>query len=580
MSFYSPYQYIPCRKVSGFLDRFEDIRNGKTRIRHDRWVGDHLSGSIECLLTTKTPTMIGGPQHADTSKESPTHVDNYRFPQHKDGKLAIPGNSLRGMIGNIIETISLSSLRILDDEQYIQKRFNRKTRETKKIKFKSTTHKLFLRSVDNDPNILPWGSGNRDSLTPAEALFGVVDATATTTDDDDNGRNLASRLIFHDALVEKDIDLRTKCTMKILGSPKPPSPIMYLHHKKNQSKNIKREQLDDENTLPNGRKYYLHHPKKQINKKFWETAKKNNQNQKMTCSPIPAEVKFRFRIDFDNLKSDELGLLLSALEPDRSPIHKNETEEKQTEFWHRIGLGKPLGLGSVQIEIQEIQTVNRSQRYSGEGVIHERYSPMWTRSQEDKPEQSSEENPWKSDRIDENSFLTLCLLGRRNNLQSDIPVSYPYIEGQQTPCSEQEGFRWFMNRNLKHNMGPVTTNKIPMLDNKGRVQEGDLRRSNSSTRGSSPSSSSHGKVSQHKFRGNLHISGIPKNLTANQQRKWEQRIIEAISEEYCETKLVFLNGKAGWGFVFLSDEAQLKRALDKRFITIERHKIYLNKANK
>jgi len=579
MSFYSPYQYIPCRKVSRFLDRFEDIRSGKTHIRHDRWVEDYLSGSIECLLTTKTPTMIGGPQHPGPSKESPTHVDNYRFPQHKGGKLAIPGNSLRGMIGNIVETISLSSLRILDDEQYIQKKYNRKTNSTRKIKFKSTTHKLFLRSVDNDPNILPWGSGNRDSLTPAEALFGVVDATATTTDDDDNGRNLASRLIFHDALVEKDIDLLHKCTLKILGSPKPPSPIMYLHHKKDQSKNIKREQLDGKNTLPNGRKYYLHHPEKQIKKEFWETATKKNQNQKMTCSPIPAGVSFRFCIDFDNLNGDELGLLLSALEPDRSPILKETRNmaKPTDEFWHRMGLGKPLGLGSVRIEVQNIRYVDRVQRYSKNGVEQERDRLIWQRTEELQEEQATTTSPWKSERIDKPSFLILCRLGHRNNLERDIPVSYPYEEGRQSPDNEDEGFRWFMNRNLKHNMGPASENKIPLLDNRGRVQDGQRQR-NSAKRRSFPSPPSSAKVSRHKRKGNLHISGFPKNLTPDQIKEWEECVVEAISKEYGTAELSFFCRKAGYGFVLISSESQLKRALENRFITINGHKIYLNKA--
>lgn len=64
--FYNPYQFIPVTgKVNGNdtpLQNFQDIKQGKTSIRHDLWDAKRKSGRIVCSLTLETPTVVGN-QH-------------------------------------------------------------------------------------------------------------------------------------------------------------------------------------------------------------------------------------------------------------------------------------------------------------------------------------------------------------------------------------------------------------------------------------------------------------------------------------------------------------------------------------
>lgn len=61
--------------------------------------------------------------------------------------------------------------------------------------------------------------------------------------------------------------------------------------------------------------------------------------------------QFEFEIDFENLESKELGALLYCLELEEGMLH-------------RLGYGKPLGLGSVKVSIQSVQVFNLEQRFA------------------------------------------------------------------------------------------------------------------------------------------------------------------------------------------------------------------------
>lgn len=71
------------------------------------------------------------------------------------------------------------------------------------------------------------------------------------------------------------------------------------------------------------------------------------QNALATC--IKENTEFKSRIRFDNLSPKELGCLLFVLKLPEGCFHK-------------IGMGKPLGLGSVKIE-PELVIINREERY-------------------------------------------------------------------------------------------------------------------------------------------------------------------------------------------------------------------------
>ncbi|MFB3906030.1 MAG: TIGR03986 family CRISPR-associated RAMP protein [Acidobacteriota bacterium] len=74
-------------------------------------------------------------------------------------------------------------------------------------------------------------------------------------------------------------------------------------------------------------------------------------SQHTLIKPIKAGVTFKGRIRFENLTDLELGALLIALELPEGCAH-------------RLGMGKPLGLGSVRISTR-LNLVDRSRRYTG-----------------------------------------------------------------------------------------------------------------------------------------------------------------------------------------------------------------------
>jgi len=76
--------------------------------------------------------------------------------------------------------------------------------------------------------------------------------------------------------------------------------------------------------------------------------------QHTQCKPVRSGVRFNFRIYFDNLSDVELGALLWALQlPGNAGM----------EYRHKIGMGKPLGMGAVKLT-PVLHLINRKQRYS------------------------------------------------------------------------------------------------------------------------------------------------------------------------------------------------------------------------
>jgi CRISPR-associated protein (TIGR03986 family) len=81
-----------------------------------------------------------------------------------------------------------------------------------------------------------------------------------------------------------------------------------------------------------------------------------NSTQHTRMKPVDSDRRFTFHIHFENLTNEELGALQWALSVPEC---------------HRLGMGKPLGMGVVQLEKVELQLTGRPDRYkalfAGEG---------------------------------------------------------------------------------------------------------------------------------------------------------------------------------------------------------------------
>lgn len=274
-------------------------------------------------------------------------------------------------------------------------------------------------------NILPWND-KRYQLTPADALFGVVEDKPAQNKD---SRNLAARIRFTDAEllpISTNMFLLPERTLKILNSPKPPSPTMYFSTKK--SSYISKGDLNLNIHDPNGRKRYLPHLKvgKQDVQYHFDTkttGKDYRPHLHLKCQPIDVGVQFQFVVHFDNLSPAELELLYISLVPEQN-------------FLHRLGLGKPLGLGHVRITTAEVELINRQQRYSLNNLLDhasEKYQAF----------NMAEHRVSDESLIDQDTLDELLAMSKPENIH--YPVCYPYSKfANQAKHNEKDGFEWFV----------------------------------------------------------------------------------------------------------------------------------------
>jgi CRISPR-associated protein (TIGR03986 family) len=322
-------------------------------------------------------------------------------------------------------------------------------------------------------DIVPWNR-ERHGLTPAECLFGVTEDRGPqnkTSGVQRPARNLASRVRFSDATalpggLDRDAArLLPAVDLRIQSSPKPPSPAMYFHQPNGWGS--EKGNLNLENDLPNGRKVYLHRREAELNAepKPWTTTHSANTKEEYvqlggrSCTPIAEQQDFYFHIDFDNLSSAELELLHTALVSDKDALGLHG------QFFHKLGWGKPLGLGSVRIDILGISLVDRPSRYTADDILggadsgsvrcftggaswpealQERYARDYAGIRASKTASAPNRD---TGLIDTETLAIVMTAGNPSELQH--PVSYPVstIDGQKIG-GEGEGFHWFVHNEV------------------------------------------------------------------------------------------------------------------------------------
>lgn len=368
--FHLPYNFVPVDTRKTTKVPAADIVAGASThpARHDVWTRQRYSGSIVCHLRTDSPVVIGARQdrsaqaaaggHGRSRNEQPASVEPYR----SGGRVAIPGSSLRGMISAVAEAMSQSSLRKLGP---LSKRNGPADGD------RNVLHDAFRRGGGDDA--VPWGarwrgaagSQTRTQLTPAELLFGMA-ADQDIGDTDHPLAALAGRVRFGDALPPPRVEARLQpaVTLQLLGSPKPPSPAFYFSQRENRA--IAKKDFDPTRYVPNGRKVYVPH-RKPAEKEPWRHVASGGEGDgmRLRVEPIAPDSTFYFSVEFDHLHKGELNLLLLALQPDTGVLH-------------RLGLGKPLGLGHVQIQIKAVCRFIRANRYRAPSLEAHRYEDVQT----------------------------------------------------------------------------------------------------------------------------------------------------------------------------------------------------------
>jgi CRISPR-associated protein (TIGR03986 family) len=355
-----------------------------------------------------------------------------------------------------------------------------------------TAHSFFSSFANRDGEHLPF-SDQRKTISLVEQILGFTEDRPPAEKGDEEalgeernpGLAYASRIRFADALLHESTDAgkvleQEQVLLKILSSPKPPCPNLYFR-KRGASGHSLKSHLSVATHLPQGRKHYLH-AKVEEGTQPWKTRKKPEKPDQNNCvQPIRAGQSFYFHIDFDNLSRLELGLLLFSLAPTAS-------------FHHKVGMGKPLGLGSVKLTAVAVLLVNRGQRYTAEGLFAPRYefAHMASEGQLDElparygeearttAAAASEYGSWhrefaESGILPEAVKKALELLGDPARAPRAADLRYPTTARQ--PDKESKHYEWFVFNDGQRERGagmspasqflaPITssTNALPTLE--------------------------------------------------------------------------------------------------------------------
>lgn len=185
---------------------------------------------------------------------------------------------------------------------------------------------------------IPPAHHDENAIDFAHAIFGTVSKGGTDS--------FAGRVFFEDAkLVDQNINpLMEENIPKILLGPKPTSFQLYLEQDSTNRKKLKHYNSE---TWIRGNKFYWH--------KSGDTWKKDEPNKfnpkiETKIKAVKPSTKFNSRIRFENLSKNELGALLFVLRLPNGCAHK-------------IGMGKPLGLGTIRINFKTYIS-DRKARYS------------------------------------------------------------------------------------------------------------------------------------------------------------------------------------------------------------------------
>ncbi len=206
---------------------------------------------------------------------------------------------------------------------------------------------------------------NPDVVDFAEAIFGY---TRKIKDDASNNKNqkkraYAGRISCTDGILQ---DAKNNPWLspdsvvpKVLGSPKPttfqhymvqPEPNYYPSDKpKPDTRLLDYDTPLDGQTSIRGHKFYWHKGAVGLNEISQKGKSKDTVLTKIR--PIKDGIKFKFQVRFENLKNNELGALMWIF---------NIAANEKTRL--KIGMGKPLGLGAIQIHAY-LHTSTPTDRY-------------------------------------------------------------------------------------------------------------------------------------------------------------------------------------------------------------------------
>lgn len=251
------------------------------------------------VCTLTTRTALFIPRYRGGRADNVRTHETLLICTNRQGTPIIPGTSLKGVIRNVAEAAANACFTLPN-----QLKYERGTLEYD----------------------LPVGfrtCQDHKNLCPACRLFGML-----------NRREVfAGNVSVQDAIAQTGYQTQ-RVTLAILSGPKPRHKPFYSTDPTKPKPPIR------------GRKFYYHHYRTD----GLPLTRNVKDGQNKTADVILPGAVFQFEVDFENVADNDLNLLLFSL------VMWEDT-------CHKVGMGKPIGLGSSKIEITSLALLDRNARY-------------------------------------------------------------------------------------------------------------------------------------------------------------------------------------------------------------------------
>jgi CRISPR/Cas system CSM-associated protein Csm3 (group 7 of RAMP superfamily) len=254
-------------------------------------VFDGNSGRLECELEALSPFLVMDSHN----RAGPSKSETGMFMTGRDGSPLIPGTSLKGLIRSTFEVL-LPCCVSMEGSQ---------TGGMVEAPFNSCSD---------------W-----DALCPSCRTFGFMSRGS-------GGRVHRGHVNLGEAQVVGDAERMPAKQLVPMFGPNPGSSH-YQESSPNRGRRAK------------GRKFYFHQESIQT------ATTQNEQNRGPHVAPLKPGVTFKFTVTFENLSDIELAALVAALELTDTAEVGGDT----VRVYHKLGYGKPAGLGSVDVQIRRAE---------------------------------------------------------------------------------------------------------------------------------------------------------------------------------------------------------------------------------
>lgn len=471
--FHNPYTFVPSPprqdaiNLGGFASDFDPL---KCDLKHASLQTGLWTGHLPIKLTTITPLVL---PKTEGEERSSTEHQTYDTLDH------LPESSLRGMLRSAYEVVTNSRYGCFRNDDRLAYRMGRK-----KTKYQKSPADLLHSSLKQ--------ASNMSELSPADRLFGWVPIRKSDKSDQnresEGGYKGRIRVVCEDGVRPEIIQkFDDNLPLAILGQPKPAQGRFYVAKDAEgtpQDDGISKERAGySKGKGLRGRKQYWHHKGLEANeaKDYWKPSvedrtqqKKNgryqeyrrpdkngnpqtdSQNRSITGWIKPGTV-FKASLYVQNLQPEEVGALLWLLS-----LPKDH-------HYFKLGYGKPLGFGSVRMEVDEERcvsgclplgtgkdwkdyyasfdasppaTLDKDQRSNcieefKAGMVAA-YNPLPDRNETDEERDDQKTSP---QRFDDLRFI--CgFLQVSSGPQKDAPIHYPRRDRKPNP--EGKNFEWFV----------------------------------------------------------------------------------------------------------------------------------------